>query len=190
MLSRLREVNTMHEFNPPVHMLLEVLQTWWAPLCKSHFFLAAITSAIVQKVTHELFPVIHVKVAVALQGTAKLAARFRDGLHSLHEEVTHLGQLCHWFYVSLREHEGGIVEACNRPLKQQRGCSLYPLTCATSAFWRVPQYRQPSRDAPTSAKMGQSSLHCISWLLPFCSPDISTLQRANPANFVAIWKYL
>lgn len=97
--------------NPPVHLLPEVLQSWWALweafLCKSHFFLAAETSTVLQKVAHELLPVVHVKVAVALQGAAELAARCHGALHSLHEEVTHLGQLSHGFHVSLGEREGG-----------------------------------------------------------------------------------
>lgn len=103
------------ESNPPVDLLPEVLQSWralWeAFLCKSQFFLAAESSTIQQKVTHELLPVVHVKVAVALQGAAELAARCHDALHSLHEEVAHLGQLGHGFHVSLREHTGVIAKA-------------------------------------------------------------------------------
>lgn len=81
--------------NPPVHLLPEVLQSWRTPRCESHFSSAAETSARVQKVTHELLPVIQVKVAVALQRAAKLAARCHDAVHSLHEKVTHLCQLRH-----------------------------------------------------------------------------------------------
>lgn len=110
-----REVNMSPESNQPVHLLPEVLQSWWALweafLCKSRFFLAAESSPILQKVTHELLPVVHVEVAVALEGAAELAARCHDAPHSLHEELTHLGQLGHGFHVSLREHEGVIAKA-------------------------------------------------------------------------------
>lgn len=103
------------ESNPPVHLLPEVLQSWRALreafLCKSLHILAAETSAILQKVTHELLPVVHVEVAVVLQGAAELAAGCHDALHSLHEEVTHLGQLGHGLHVDLREREGVIAAA-------------------------------------------------------------------------------
>lgn len=103
------------ESNPPVHLLPEVLQSWRALreafLCKSLHVLAAETSAILQKVTHELLPVVHIEVAVALQGAAELAAGCHDALHSLHEEVTHLGQLGHGLHVDLREREGVIAAA-------------------------------------------------------------------------------
>lgn len=108
--------------HPPVHLLPEVLQSWWAVweifLCQT-----AEALTILQKVTHELLPVVHVKVAVALQGAAELATRCHDALHTLHELVTHLGQLGHGLHVGLREHQGGIAAAGIDSGKQ---CWVFP----------------------------------------------------------------
>lgn len=93
---------------PPVHLLPKVIQSWRAlgdtvvsvTLC----LLAAENVTVQQELTHELLPVVHIKVAVALQRVAKLAARCHDALHSFHEQMAHVRQISHVLHVSLRGH--------------------------------------------------------------------------------------
>lgn len=94
------------KINPPVHLLPKVVQSrralWDAVISINLHLLACQNMAIQEELTHELFPVIHVQVAVALQRVAELAARCHDALHAIHEEVAHVCQVGHVLHVSLR----------------------------------------------------------------------------------------
>lgn len=92
--------------NLPVHLLPKVVQCrrvlWDAIVSINLHLLAGQKVAIQEKLTHELFPVIHVQVAVAFQRVTELTAHCHDTLHAVHEEVTHVCQVSHVLHVSLR----------------------------------------------------------------------------------------
>lgn len=61
-------------------------------------------SATQQEVVHELLPVFHIQVAVALQGAPKLAAHGHDLLHTSHQELAHGSKIGHVLHVGLCGH--------------------------------------------------------------------------------------
>lgn len=85
-----------------------------------------------------------------------------------------------------------LLQSCTKHTTHNRLCTNSGASSCKGGllcFWRVLRQRLPPKDAPTSAEIGQFTLHHISWLLHCPSCDVTVLLLAKPSNFRVIFQY-